>query len=379
MQRINLEKVHQNQMEFYSGKADPRVLVRMADDIQVGSIQDAQRPLKQKHLKEIAEFVGQNSRSVLPGVMIATKKNADGLLIPVQSEAVTVIHADGTRETETRYYMEFPETEDEIARYRGTINIIDGQHRIFSFRDDFRSPEFKDSTVYELTFGMFIAPDRSQRQMLFMVTNEKQQAVDPNLLYYLQDQLGLLNEKEKQERRLIERLNYEDASPLKGRIILNAETIKRGYKARELKKILRNTFPDGMLGQNMLVTEDNRYNVLCRYLEGWEIYYGLSFGCPEKDTMTKISGLRYILWMFPFFWEYAYQNKEKFNAEYVRDMVELLNECVEDTGESNGNVFEISANFRSETSTRDAARRHTSFCKEYVLKREQKEGFNPLD
>ena len=62
MKRINLEKVCQNQMEFYSGKADPRVLVRMADDIQVGSVQDAQRPLKQKHLKEIAEFVGQNSR-----------------------------------------------------------------------------------------------------------------------------------------------------------------------------------------------------------------------------------------------------------------------------------------------------------------------------
>lgn len=378
MRKIKLEKVRQNRMEFFSGKADPRVMVRMADDIQVGSIQDAQRPLKQKHLKEIAEFVGQNSRSVLPGVMIATKKNENGILLTLQSEDVTVIYADGTRETETRYYMEFPETEEEIARCRGTLNIIDGQHRIFSFRDDFRSPEFKDSTVYELTFGLFITPDKSERQMLFMVTNEKQEAVDPNLLYYLQDQLGLLNERERQERRLIEKLNYEDASPLKGRIILNAETIKRGYKARELRKILRRTFPDGMLGLDMLAGVDSRFDVICRYLEGWESYYGLSFAHPEKDTMTKISGLRYILWLFPFFWEYAYQHKERFNAGYVRDMVLILNDCVEESRESEGDVFNVSDNFRSETSTRDAAKRHTACAREYMLRKEQREGFNPL-
>ena len=129
----------------------------------------------------------------------------------------------------------------------------------------------------------------------------------------------------------------------------------------------------------MLAAVENRYTVLCRYLEGWETYYGLSFGHPEKDTMTKISGLRYILWMFPFFWEHAYQNKEKFNAEYVRDMVELLNDCVEENGESDGDVFEIGGNFRSETSTREAARRHTSFCKEYILEKDKREGFNPLD
>ena len=378
MQRIYLEEVRQNRMVFYSGKADPRVLVRMADDIQVGDVQDAQRPLKRKHLKEIADFVGQNSQSVLPGVMIATKKSGDGVLIDLQSEEVTVIHADGTEQRQTRYYMEFPSTEEELVRYRGTINIIDGQHRIFSFRDDFRSPDFKDSTVYELTFGLFIKPDRSQRQMLFMVTNEKQEAVDPNLLYYLQDQLGLLNERERQERRLIEKLDYEDASPLKGRIILNAETIKRGYKARELRKILKRTFPDGMLGADRLASVESRFEVLCRYLEGWEMYAGLSFGYPEKDTMTKVAGLRYILWMFPFFWEYAYQHKVRFTSEYVQDMALLLNDCIQESGESQGDIFDVSDNFRSETSTRDAAKRHTAYAREYVLRKERSEGFDPL-
>ena len=38
MKRINLEEVVQRNDRFYVGKADPRILVRLADEIQVGEV-----------------------------------------------------------------------------------------------------------------------------------------------------------------------------------------------------------------------------------------------------------------------------------------------------------------------------------------------------
>lgn len=387
MKKVWLEEIRQNEMIFYTGKADPRLLVRMADDIQVGEVQDAQRPLDLKQLKEIAEFVGTEKRAMLPSVMIATKKRDDGKFIPLRSERQTIIHEDGARESQTRYYMEFPETEAEIAQYQGTINIIDGQHRIFAFRDELRSPDLKDDTVFELNFCCFVFPDLRDRRTLFMVTNEKQRKVAPNLLYYLRDKLGLLKEQDRANRRLIERLASEDSSPLKNRIILSAEKRKNGLQAKELNKILtKYAFPDDMLGLKPqdeddcppLATENGKFNLICRHLEGWERYYGLSFGRPGRETMTKIAGLRYILCLMPAFWNNSYQKQIPYTADYVQDMIEALNRAVCQSDAEVTNVFDISINYRSESITCDAAREHARLWQEYLVSRGRNSQFNPL-
>ena len=55
---------------------------------------------------------------------------------------------------------------------------------------------------------------------------------------WLRDQLKLLSKPEEMYLPLVRLLNSENISPLKGRIIMSAEKISKGYKAKEIVKIL---------------------------------------------------------------------------------------------------------------------------------------------
>ncbi len=372
MRPIALIPVRQFGRTFYAGKLDPRLLIRLTDDIQVGDIQDAQRPLEEKHLREISAYVGEE-HGMLPGsVMLSTKRNEAGRLLKVQSEQVEVLLEDGSRRREERYFLEIPDREAEFEAYQGTLDVIDGQHRIFAFREDFRSPDVKDDIPYEITFSLFEVPTVRERQMLFMVTNEKQKAVSGNLLLWLRQKLGLLSERERKYYPTITELNTEHCSPLKGRIIMSAERIPKGYKAKELVKILAKTFPENMLVDASPATEEQKFDALCRYLRGWEAFYGLSFQEPGKDTMTKISGLRYILWLFPLFWKHAIEEQRPLNDEFVGEMIQALQES---TGQET--LFENSADFRGEGATDKAVKDHSSCCETFLTLRRRRT-FNPL-
>lgn len=373
MKKIYLEEVHQHDKVFYSGKIDPRILIHLADDIKVGEIQDAQRPLEKKHLQEIAEYVGGEDKGVLPGsVMLSTKFNSSGQIIRVHREKITIISEDGTTESQIRNYIFVPTTPSEIEQYKGVINIIDGQHRVFSFRDDVCSPDLKDTTVYEITFSLFETPKKRDRQMLFMVTNEKQKSVNPNLLLWLRLQLDLLSDKEETYYPIVSDLNNENCSPLKGRIIMNAEKISKGYKAKELIKILDKTFPESMLIGQVAANAQQKFDALCRYLQGWENFYGLSFQHPQKDTMTKISGLRYILWLFPLFWEISISERKPLNDDFIGKVISDLQSSTAQT-----NLFSDSILFRSEGGTAKAVKSHTALYKVWKAEKSS-QSFNPL-
>ena len=133
--------------------------------------------------------------------------------------------------------MMIPETEPELKAYENTIDISDGQHRVFAFSDMYRSHDLKDSDVYEVPVSFFITPQLKTRQNLFYTTNAKQKPVPANLLLWLRDQLKLLTKPEEKYLPLVRLLNSENVSPLKGRIIISAEKISKGYKAKELVKI----------------------------------------------------------------------------------------------------------------------------------------------
>lgn len=369
MKKIYLTRVQQFSEVSYTGSIDPRKLVRMVDQsIEIGQVQEAQRPLDKKHIQEIAEHVG-DKKGLLPTSIIISTKNKNRLTVEKETAP------DGS----TLYYMMVPDTESELLQYADTIDISDGQHRVFAFSDIYRSPELKDSDVFEVPVSFYITPQLTTRQKLFYTTNAKQKPVPPNLLLWLKDQLKLLSKPEETYLPLVRLLNSENMSPLQGRIIMSAEKISKGYKAKELVKIL-NKAKISEIGFTTGQEIDNgkMADIISTYLSGWEARYQLEFKRPKQDTMTKISGLRYILLLMPVFVDIAVTGRHKFDQEFVVETIKDLEEAKNANPMDGDTVFSVSQLvFRGEGATIQQAEDDGKALKAFVSSR-QTDGFNPF-
>lgn len=372
MKKMYLIKNQQYGVTSYVGSIDPRVLVRLADQsIEIGQVQEDQRPLDKKHIQEIAYHVGEN-QGLLPTSIIVGTKVKDKLVVETETSS----------SGDTLYFMMIPETEPELKAYENTIDISDGQHRVFAFSDMYRSHDLKDSDVYEVPVSFFITPQLKTRQNLFYTTNAKQKPVPANLLLWLRDQLKLLTKPEEKYLPLVRLLNSENVSPLKGRIIISAEKISKGYKAKELVKIF-NKAKIAETGVTIVRNlDDNKMaQILSTYLAGWEHHYQLDFQHPKQDTMTKISGLRYIMLLFSTFTDIAVTSKKKFDDDFVVEMIQNLEDAKNvDTinGETLFSVPSASLSFRGEGATVKLAEDDGNLLKVFVANK-QTAGFNPFD
>nr|WP_325212563.1 DGQHR domain-containing protein [uncultured Oscillibacter sp.] len=367
MKKVPVLQIRQYDSVFYLGSYDPRLLVKMADrSIDLGEIQEAQRPLEKKHLQEISDYVGSDHGFLPASVMIGTRE-PDKLALECETD----------EQGRSQYFIQFPSTPEELAEYENSIDIIDGQHRLFAFDDRYRSEELKDATVYDMPFSLFLTPSLKTRRRLFTITNEKQKSVSPNLLLYLKSKLKMLNTEEERYLPLVQLLNTENRSPLKDRIIMSAERIPKGYKAKELIKI----FGKAKIGEislgtpPVLLTPDEMLKTVSAYLSGWESHYGLSYQKPGKETMTKISGLRYILLLFTVFFDHAVNTKTPFDQRYVQEVIrelELIKGLAPDE-----TLFDSSLEFRGEGGTVKMAADDAAVLKAHLAGKIS-QGFNPI-
>ena len=368
MKKIYLAKVQQFNEVSYTGSVDPRKLVRMADQtIEIGQVQEDQRPLDKKHIQEIAEHVG--NKGLLPTSIIVGTKDKNKLVVE------TEVSPDG----DTLFYMMIPDTEDELKQYENTIDISDGQHRVFAFSDIYRSPDLKDDDEYEVPVTFYILPQLVTRQNLFYTTNAKQKPVPANLLMWLRDKLKLLSKPEEIYLPLVRQLNSENISPLQGRIIMSAEKISKGYKAKEVVKILNKAKINEIgLIVSQTLSEQQMTQILSDYLCGWEKRYQLDFQHPKQDIMTKISGLRYILLLCPTFVEIAVTKKMKFDPDFVVDLIKELEEAKSVDTANDETLFSVdSLSFRGEGATVKLAEDDGKALKAFDANK-QTAGFNPF-
>lgn len=371
MKKIYLARVQQYNTVSYTGSVDPRKLVKMADQtIEIGQVRDDQRPLDKKHILEIAEHVATKTEDgLLPTSVIVGTKEKDKLVVETEKSSTG----------ETLYFMMIPDTEEELIEYANTIDISDGQHRVFAFSDAYRNPDLKDSVIYEIPVTFFITPMLRTRQSIFYTTNAKQKQVSPNLLMWLRQKLELLSKTEAAYFPIVQALNTENISPLKGRIIMSAEPISKGYKAKELIKIFNKAkLSDIALMIPGGLTETKVVQMISDYLNGWEQKYNLSFQHPKYDTMTKISGLRYILLLLPTFVELSVSKKCKFEPKYVVEMITELEETKNILQPSDDTLFSIDPlSFRGEGGTVKLAEDDAKTLKAYDAQKET-QGFNPF-
>lgn len=195
-------------------------MVKVAEKIEMGAVQDAQGPLIKKRVKSIANYV-DGDKGILPNMLtIATK---DQRFEVHESEELAGI-----------YYIEFTEMDSEYVKFSNAIDVMDGQHRLYLFRPDICT--LQKATSYEIGFTLYVLSSLDERRRIFIGCNEKQEKVSGNLLMWFRSKFNMLSNDEKKYYGLVTKLNNE--YPLSRHIIMSTEKIKNGIKASEVMKDL---------------------------------------------------------------------------------------------------------------------------------------------
>ena len=360
MKKLYLQKSVQHKTTSYVGTIGARALVKLAKNIEIGTEQDAQRPLNGKKVRQIAEHVSSGDDGLLPGsIVIATTSQ----LLEVHEAAESGIP--------NLYYVDFPETDSEFQAYAGSIEVMDGQHRLFSFQEDMLL--LNDDVPFDVTFSMYIQPTLRERRIIFKVANEKQDKVSPNFLMWIRSMLGLLSGPEKEFQPLIQLINTENCSPLRGRIIMGAERVKYGIMAQQLIKIFSKAKLSSLSLKGKAMDNEIRLTLICTYLKGWQKATGCDFSTQQQEfgPLTKISGIRYILLLLPEIYDTIVQKRMKFDED---DISKIIMQLYRQLGTTPKDFFDPNSTFnaespdsllafRSEGATTALAEAHASWIK----------------
>ncbi len=353
MKRYDLIKVQQNGKDFYALIADPRIIARLLTQYNPGEEQEVQRPWVEKKVREIARYVAgkfsydENKKAIglIPNAPIINAKSK----IALESD-------------EHGPFVMLPETEAEIKNYVGNIEPIDGQHRIRAFLAEYIDTDFDTSNTYEMIFSLFFQLSKKEKEEIFMISNDKQDKVSSNLLRMYKRELDLLDGDE-QVYDLVCLLDSEDFSPLKERIMIGAKKISKGYQESQISKILNKSELYKQLSAHTKNDNEKTAKLISFYIKAWEQVYGVSFQDPRTDTLTKISGIRYILFLMPAVIDILGQRHCSGTTSEFKKIIEMLPDAI---GVSD--VFTdptTSPSFQGEGATITMAKNHSNLLKVY--------------
>lgn len=362
--KIKLQKVSQHGHEFYTFVCDPRRIIKYVYVPEADKNQPTQRPWNVSRVKEIAKYVSNKLDISYSGL----KKLSIGLLpsspvlVLTDSSYVSVIGDD--------IFLDLPDVTNNDEE--DIIRILDGQHRLFSFLDEYIDPEFKEEQQYEMVFTIFKDLTENEVKELFMIINEKQQKVEPNVLRMFKRLLHLLKQEDEEIDAISEKLGSENISLLKGRIIIGGEKIKNGYKLAQVSRIIKKS---GTYDELKKINSelDNQLRFICIYLDSWNVVYNGALTNP-KHTFGKISGLRYILQMFPPIIDIVTLKRVRFTKKEISKIIEVHSEITDGEKMFGG---DDKLNFRAETATIAFARRNAESLNRLVLS--DADTFNPFE
>lgn len=274
----------------------------------MSEVQDAQRPLNKKRVSDIAKYITEEE-GILPNTLtLATKDNS-----------FEIKKVDG----EDFYYIDFPSEESEFKNFENKIDVMDGQHRLYSFQDSIC--RLGSDVPFDLGFTLYDKPTLSQRRKIFISCNEKQEKVAANLLMWFKIQLDMVTDEEKNFYSVVQKLSEE--YPLRGHIIMSAEKITNGVKAKELMAGMKQAkIHNMMIGGNTL-TEEQKVKVICTYLCAWEKFSDFRFATSkpkEAGPAVKLAGLKFMILLLPAIWDRALKTHNNFNEDFVKGTLSQL-------------------------------------------------------
>ena len=347
----------QHGLTCYMGKADPRDLVRVAKKIEMGDTQDAQRPLNEKRVKDIAKYVGIE-RGILPNTLtLATKDTTFDVITEPGSHLL---------------YINFPESDAEFENFKEKIDVMDGQHRLYSFLEDICL--LPQDVPFEIGFTLYIRPDLFARRRIFVSCNEKQEKVSGNLLMWFRAQLNMLSDEEKNFYNVVQKLSEE--YPLKGHVKMNAEKITNGVNAKEIMAAMKQAKIQDLEINEQPLIDEQKVDLIKKYLVAWEKFADFKFAQSkprEAGAAIKMAGLKFMILLLPKIWERALSSQSKFTEEFV---INILNQVATNVGVEREAFFTSDVtkmNFRDRTAVDAFANQCNNIITNLVA-----QGFNPL-
>lgn len=174
----------------------------------------SQRPLAERRLKEIGQFIGSQSASFPNSIILAANYRADDGLIEEEEKSKWSLSLDKDSLTGTLV----------IATHLKLAPIIDGQHRLFGFN----YAEAQGRLDMPLLCAIFFDLPRPYQAFLFATINANQRPVSKSLTYEL---FGYNVEDESPEKWtpeklavfLTRKLATDPSSPFRNHIIIAAE------------------------------------------------------------------------------------------------------------------------------------------------------------
>lgn len=288
---IEVLKYAQKEKDIFIFSADPNYIKKLIkiSDISV-SDENFQRPYDPKRVSEIKNYVLGKDKLYKKGKDIFAKGYIPNAIVLNLNSKYKVQERDG------KVFITFPDV-DKLNDYGQSIEVIDGQHRLFAFDDDCKT-QLKNVN-YQMCFVAFINLSNDEKKEIFMVLNERQKTVDKNILLRHKKLLNLLLDEEETRYEIISRLHTESDSPFYGRIIMAGEKIKYGLKINQFDDILSSSKALEKLIDSKGQISDKNYKIFKNYFIAWqENFKNVWF--KNNNTLTKMSGVRFMCYLFPF-------------------------------------------------------------------------------
>jgi DGQHR domain-containing protein len=356
MKKIYLQKVEQHDKICYIGKIDPRDLVRVATKVEMSTVQDAQRPLNEKRVKDIAKYVGEGG--ILPNTLTLATKDTIFDVKPLSDPHL--------------FYIEFPESDDEFENFKEKIDVMDGQHRLYSFLNDMCI--LHQDEKFEIGFTLYIRPTLTARRQIFVSCNEKQEKVSGNLLMWFRAQLNMLSDEEKNFYNVVQKLSEE--YPLKGHVKMNAEKIKNGVNAKEIMAAMKQAKIQDLEVNGRPLSDDEKVSLINLYLVAWEKFACFEFALSkprEAGAAVKMAGLKFMILLLPKIWERALSSQRKIDEDFIKDILSQIATSLGVDRESFFTSEVTKMNFRDRTAVDAFANQCNNIITNLVA-----QGFNPL-
>lgn len=278
MKTIRATQFRQKGITLYSFHIDPRELEPLcyveaaARDNRKG----LQRVTEPSRLKEIADFIGRAPNGILPNNIILN------LTSSVQIDASN----DG------QVLLQFPSAEGDYAF------VVDGQHRLFSFRDEYR--KLASEEAFEIPVVALHNATDEQVGETFVQINVNQKPVNRDLLIQMKAILGLLDtDIDKASVELIHALDDDPESPLHNRILRFPKEQNKWVKVAQLAPIVKALLvPGGALYEK---THAERKRILNEYFAAIRDSFPDAWADDKSKNYSLLTptGLQMILGVLP--------------------------------------------------------------------------------
>jgi len=234
-----------------------------------------QRVTEVSRLREIGEFLATGEHSFLP----------NNIILNLKPEVQIASDPDGRMATLT-----FPSEAGDYAF------VVDGQHRIFSFRDAYR--QLADTDVFELPVVCFHNATEEVMGATFVSINVNQKPVNRDLLTQMKAVLGLLDtDIDKACIDLIHDLDHDQKSPLRNRILRYPKEKDKWIKTNQLLAVVKGLLlPGGVLHEK---THAERKRILIAYLDAisrvfpdaWADQKGVTYALIQTSSLQIVFSL----------------------------------------------------------------------------------------